>query len=185
MQEDPSIKQAFYQSQISLGQYRATNSSFLPTLTLSYYNSTQQYDNKYEPFQGGPKWFPATYWNLKASWNIFSSGGKIFQSKRNKIAYNETLLQLEDTKRQSAINDENLRLSYEKSKALLQKTEDVMKLSFDNYSHISYRYEAGIQSLEDRLNAFSDYINYQNQYLNGLSDMLLQLYQLKIRQQSF
>ncbi len=185
MQEDPSIRQAFYQSQISLGQYKAANSSFLPTLTLAYYNSTQQYDNKYEPFQGGPAWFPATYWNLKATWNIFNSGGKLFQSKRNKIGYDETHLQYENAKTQSVINDENLRLSYQRSLLLLQKTEDVMKLSYDNYSHISYRYQAGIQSLDDRLNAFSDYINYQNQYLNTLSDMLLQLYQLKIRQQSF
>jgi len=60
-----------------------------------------------------------------------------------------------------------------------------MKLSFDNYSHISNRYEAGIEPIENRLTAFKDYIDYQNQYLNSLSDMLVQLYQVKIRQQAF
>lgn len=185
MQEDPSIKMAYSQAQVSRGQYRLANSNFLPTVSLSYYNSTQQYDNKYEPFEGGPAWFPATYWSLKASWTIFNGGYNWLNSKKSKIALDENHLKYEDAIKQSAINDENLRLSYIKAKAILQKTGDVMKLSFDNYSHISYRYEAGIQSLEDRLNAFSDYINYQNQYLNSLSDMLVQLYQLKIRQQSF
>jgi hypothetical protein len=72
-----------------------------------------------------------------------------------------------------------------KAASVLSKAKDVMKLSFDNYTHISYRYEGGIESIESRLNAFRDYIDYQNQYLNSLSDMLVQLYQVKIRQQSF
>ena len=93
--------------------------------------------------------------------------------------------QYEYAQKQSAINDENLRLNYQKAKAVLGKTQDVMNLSFDNYQHISYRYDAGIAPLEDRLNAFKDYIDYQNQYLNSLSDMLVQLYQVKLRQQSF
>ena len=95
------------------------------------------------------------------------------------------MAQYENTQKQSAINDENIRLNYQKATAVLSKAEDVMKLSFDNYKHISYRYEAGLSPIDDRLNAFKDYIDYQNQYLNSLSDMLVQLYQVKIRQQSF
>lgn len=60
-----------------------------------------------------------------------------------------------------------------------------MNLSYDNYKHISLRYQEGVASLDDRLKAFSDYISYQNQYLNSLSEMLVQLYQIKLRQQSF
>ena len=95
------------------------------------------------------------------------------------------MAQYENTQRQSAINDENTRLNYQKATAVLSKAENVMKLSFDNYRHVSYRYEAGLVPIDDRLNAFKDYIDYQNQYLNSLSDMLVQLYQVKIRQQSF
>ena len=95
------------------------------------------------------------------------------------------MAQYENAQKQAAINDENIRLNYQKALAVLNKTENVMKLSFDNYKHIAYRYEAGIVSLDERLSAFKDYIDYQNQYLNSLSDMLVQLYQVKIRQQSF
>ena len=183
--EDPAIKLSSFQSKVNLSQYKAANVNFLPTLSVLYSNTEQQNDNKFEPFQGGPAWYPARFWSLRATWNIFNDGTRWLQSEKNKINYRESLLQLENAQKQSAINDENLRLSYQRSVALLAKTENVLKLSLDNYHHISNRYETGMGTIEDRLAAFKDYIDYQNQYLNSLSEMLVQLYQVKIRQQSF
>ncbi len=187
-QKDPAILLADYQQKISLSQYRAANGAFAPTLNILYNYNTQRYDKTFEPFSGATgtaAWFPAQYWALQASIPLFTSGARLFQSRKSKIAWNESVAQYENAQRQSEINDENIRLNYEKAVAVLSKTKDVMNLSFDNYTHISYRYEGGIESIESRLNAFKDYIDYQNQYLNSLSDMLVQLYQLKIRQQSF
>ena len=187
-QKDPAILLADYQAKISLSQYRAANGAFAPTLNVLHNYNTQRYDKILEPFSGATgtsAWFPAQYWALQASIPLFTSGSRLFQSRKSKIAWNESVAQYENAQRQSEINDENIRLNYEKAVAVLSKTKDVMNLSFDNYTHISYRYEGGIESIESRLNAFKDYIDYQNQYLNSLSDMLVQLYQLKIRQQSF
>ena len=187
-QEDPAIKLAMYQTKISLSNYRATNSAFAPTINILYNYATQRFDKTFEPFSGATGtagWFPSQYWSLQASIPLFTSGGRLFQSKKNKIALNESKEQYENTLKQSAINDENIRLNYMKAAAVLDKAKDVMNLSFDNYLHISYRYEGGIETIETRLNAFRDYIDYQNQYLSSLSDMLVQLYQVKIRQQSF
>ena len=187
-QEDPAIKLAMYQVQINLSSYRAANSAFAPTINVLYNYSTQRFDNTFEPFSGATGtagWFPAQYWALQASIPLFTSGSRLFQSKKIKLAVDESKEQYENTLKQSAINDENIRLNYMKAAAVLDKAKDVMNLSFDNYRHVSYRYEGGIESIETRLNAFKDYIDYQNQYLNSLSDMLVQLYQLKIRQQSF
>ena len=187
-QQDPAIRLADYQQKISLSQYRAANGAFAPSLNLLYNYAAQRYDKKFEPFDGATGsagWYPAQYWALQANIPLFSSGGRFFQSKKSKINYQESVAQYENARKQSEINDENIRLNYEKAAAVLVKTKDVMNLSFDNYKHISYRYEGGIESIESRLNAFKDYIDYQNQYLNSLSDMLVQLYQIKIRQQSF
>ncbi len=187
-QEDPAIKLAMYQEHISLSQYRAANSAFAPTINILYNYANQRFDKTFEPFSGASGtagWFPSQYWSLQAAIPLFTSGGRLFQSKRNKIAWDESKEQYENTLKQSAINDENIRLNYLKAAAVLNKAKDVMNLSFDNYMHISYRYEGGIESIETRLNAFRDYIDYQNQYLNSLSDMLVQLYQVKIRQQAF
>ncbi len=181
--DDPSVKLAYGALQISISQYKASNSSFLPTVSVLYSNTRQQNDNKYEPFSSkGPEWYPAQYWSLKASWNLFNGGTRYFQSRRSKITIDERRLQYENAQKQSVINDENLKLNYRKTVALLSKTTDVMQLSLDNYTHVSNKYTEGISSLDDKLNAFSDYINYQNQYLNSLSDMLVQLYQVKVRQ---
>ncbi len=183
--QDPAVTLASYQSKVNLSQYKYANANFLPTLNVLYSNSQQQNDNTFEPFQGGPAWYPARFWSLRATWNIFTGGTRWLQSQKSRINYRESQLQLESAQKQSAINDENLRLSYMRTTALLSKTENVMKLSLDNYHHISNRYETGLGTIEDRLAAFKDYIDYQNQYLNSLSDMLVQLYQIKIRQQSF
>jgi outer membrane protein TolC len=184
--EDPSIKLAFYQEKIALNQYKQANSAFAPVLSIVYNTSTTQYDSTFRPFSTSViPWFPATYWSVRATLPIFTGGTRLLQSQKNKIAYWQSKEQYENTLRQSVINDENIRLNYRKSVEVLVKAEDVMNLSFDNYKHLTYKYGAGVASLADRLKAFSDYIDYQNAYLNSLSDMLVQLYQIKIRQQSF
>jgi outer membrane protein TolC len=186
--EDPSLRLAMWRTKINLTQYRISNSAFLPTVNVLYNYATQRFDHTFEPFTGATGvagWFPAQYWSLQASIPLFTSGGRLFLSKKNKISYEESVEQYENAQRQSAINDENIRLNYQKALAVLHKTENVMKLSFDNYRHVAYRYEAGVVPIDDRLSAFKDYIDYQNQYLNSLSDMLVQLYQVKIRQQAF
>ena len=183
--EDPSVRVALHQSKVNLAQYRSANTSFAPTLSLIYSNTEQLNDSVLKPFRSGLNWYPARYYALRASWNIFTGGSRWLQAKKSRINYEESELQLDNTRKQAAINDENLRLGYSKATALAKKAEHIMNLSFDNYQHISYRYEAGMTSIEERLNAFTDYITYQNQYLNSLSDLLVQLYQMKIRQQSF
>jgi outer membrane protein len=180
-QEDPAVKLAYFQSQVNLSTYHASNATILPTVSVLYSNTTQQYDNKFEPLQGGPAWFPARYWALRASWNIFSGGTRWVQSRKNLINYHESTMQFENMQKQSAINDENLKLSYQKAQDMLARSKRIMDLSYDNYVHISYRYDEGLSSLDDRLTAFTDYVTYQNQYLNNLSDMLAQLYLVKIR----
>jgi outer membrane protein TolC len=184
--EDPQIRLAMRRVNISLNQYKSTKASFVPVLTVLYNYTTQQNDTKFEPFDAaGPNWYPAQYWSLRASWPIFTGGNRYFQAKKNKISYEESKLLYENVRKQSAINDANLQLGYEKANAVTAKSKDVMDLSFQNYMHASYRYSAGVAPIDDRLSAFNDYITYQNQYLNNLSDLLVQLYQVKIRQQSF
>ncbi len=184
--EDPAIKLAKFQADFNLGTLHASNAAYIPVITATYSNTTQQNDNKFEPFKsGGPSWYPAKYWGIKASWTIFNGGLRWLQSERNKLTYYESKIQYESAQKQSAINDDNLRLAYNRASDLLQKSESIMNLSLDNFHHVSERYISGVSSLDDRLNAFNDYITYQNQYLNSLSDMLVQLYQVRIRQQSF
>jgi len=182
--EDPAVNVARNQVAVNLSQYKAANRAFIPTLTLNYSNTTQQNNNKFEPLSG-PAWYPAQYWSLKASWNIFSGGTRWLQMQKSKISWHQSVMQLESAGKQAAIADENLRLSYRKATAMLEKSEQIMKAALDNYSHVTYRYNEGLATLDERLTAYSDYITYQNQYLNNLADLLTQVSQVKIRQLSF
>lgn len=185
-QEDPAIKLAYHQTLLNYGRYQSATAGAYPTLSVLYSNNTQQFDNTFRPFDAaGPQWFPATYWSLRASWGIFNGGSRWLASQKGKLTYLQSKEDEAQAKRQSAINDDNLRLDHQKTVLLLAKAESVMNLSFDNYKHISLRYAEGIASLDDRLRAFTDYINYQNQYLNSLSEMLVRSYNIKLRQRSF
>jgi outer membrane protein TolC len=182
---DPAITLAYQETRISLAQYKAGKSTFLPTLGLAYSNTTQKNANDFRPLSDNVQWYPAQYWSLRASWNIFNGGYRWYQVKRNKISYRESIAQYENEKNQSILRDENIRLSYQKASLLLEKTKQTMALSFDNYSIMTNRYNEGVETLENRLTAFSDYLTHQTLYLNSLADLLIQTYQIKIRQQSF
>lgn len=184
--EDPAVKLQYSQVAVNRTKLRVSNSGAFPTLSVLYSSNVQQFDNTFRPLDAsGPKWYPANFWSLRATWYILNGGNRWLQSQRNKMTYLQSQADYEQAQRQSAINDENLRLAYNKSVALLQNSKAIMDLSYDNYLHTSMRYSEGISSLEDRLRAFSDYISYQNQYLNSLSEMLVQLYNIKLRHQTF
>ena len=187
-QRDPSVQLASNRVKLSFSQYKQANKAYIPSLNALYSYSTQRFDNIFEPFsnaKGTKKWFPAQYWGIQLNVPIFSGGYRYYQVKKTRISYQQSKDLYEQLQKQSDINDENLKLNYRKAIDVLDKSKQVMDLALDNYTHISYRYDAGLASLNERLAAFKDYIDYQNQYLNSLSDMLIQLYQLKIRQQSF
>ena len=105
--------------------------------------------------------------------------------QKEKLDLEESEAKFEAAMKQADINDANLQLAFRKAKAMVKHAEEVMWLSHENYIHASYRYETGVSNIDDKLKAFSDYIDNQNQYLNQLSDYLLQLYQIKIRQLTF
>lgn len=183
--EDPQLPISYHQMQLSIQQYKQVKVAALPTISIQYSDAQQQNDNQFRPFQGGTTWFPARFWAVKANWNLFTSGNRTLQMMRNKVAVQEKTLQYDNLKRQSAITDDNIRLAYLKSKGLFTKAKEIMDLSFDNYKHISNKYSEGLVGITDKLTAFNDYINYQNQYLNNLSDFMVQQYQVKIRQIDF
>lgn len=183
--EDPAVRLQYHQVALNKSRLSQSNANAYPTLSVLYSNNTQQFDNTFRPLDAsGPKWYPANFWSLRASWSILNGGNRWLQSQKNKLAYMQSQDELEQAKRQADINDENLRLSFARASALLENSRRIMLLAYDNYYHTTMRYDEGISSLEDRLRAFSDYISYQNQYLNSLSEMLVQHYNIKIRQQT-
>jgi outer membrane protein TolC len=184
--EDPSVGLSLRQASLNHARLKASNAAAYPTISVLYSNNTQQFDNTFRPFNNsGPQWFPATYWSLRASWSIFNGGNRWLQSQKNKLTWLQSTEDAAQAKRQADINDENLRLNFEKAADLYKNANSIKDLAYQNYQHTSLRHEAGLASLDDRLRAYSDFINYQNQYLNSLSDLLIQTYTIKLRTQNF
>lgn len=184
--EDPTVNLSQRQVSLNHARLKASNVAAYPTISILYSNNTQQFDNTFRPLDNaGPQWFPATFWSLRASWSIFNGGNRWLQSQKNKITWLQSSEDAAQAKRQADINDENLRLNFDKASTLYKSASTIKDLSYQNYQHTSLRHEAGLTSLDDRLRAYSDFINYQNQYLNSLSDLLIQTYIVKLRTQTF
>lgn len=181
--EDPAITAANYQQRVNYSMYKGARATVIPTLSLAYSNTVQQNSNSFEPFSG-VNTYPASYIAVRLNWSIFTAGTRWLQVQRNKISYLQSMADYEHVVKQSAINDENIILGYRKTAAAFRSADRIMNLSYDNYQHISERYKEGLASIEERLEAFKDYITYQNLYLNAASDVLVQLYQVRIRQES-
>jgi outer membrane protein TolC len=184
--EDPSVSLSARQVSLNNARLKASNVAAYPTISIVYSNSTQQFDNTFRPFDNaGPQWFPATYWSLRASWSVFNGGNRWLLSQKNKLSWMQSREEAAQAKRQADINDENLRLNFEKAADLYKNAMNIKDLAYQNYQHTSLRHEAGLASLDDRLKAYSDFISYENQYLNSLSDLLIQTYTVKLRTQNF
>ena len=184
-QEDPAIQMAYSLQLVSAAQYQAAKYTFLPTLSLAYNYSTIQNNNDFKPFTNSVPWYPSSFWSVKANIPLFTGGSRIWQMQKAQLDLEENKAKMEAAIKQADINDANLKLAFKKAKAMVKHAEEVMRLSHENYIHASHRYETGVSNIDDKLKAFSDYIDNQNQYLNQLSDYLLQLYQIKIRQLTF
>ena len=184
-QEDPTTQMAFSLQLVSAAQYKAAKFAFLPSLSIAYNYSSVQNNNDFKPLTNSVPWYPSSFWSVKANIPLFTGGSRIWQMQKAKLDLEESKAKFEAAMKQADINDANLQLAFRKAKAMVKHAEEVMRLSRENYVHASYRYETGVSNIDDKLKAFSDYIDNQNQYLNQLSDYLLQLYQIKIRQLTF
>ncbi len=186
--EDPSVNLAYWRTKLTKTQYNVANMAFLPTINIVYNYNTTRSDKTFEPFtgmEGTAAFFPSKFWALQASFPLFNSGNRVFQSKKQWLNYKESVEQFESIKKTSALADANIILNFNKTREALNLGKEMLALSTDNYSHVCNRYNEGLASLDDKLTAFRDFINAQNQYLNNMSDYLVQLYQYKIRQYKF
>ena len=80
--EDPGLRLTADQVNIGILQQKMASSNFFPVLSVLYSNTVQQNDNTFEPFNNSTTWYPARFWQLKASWQIFNGGGRCGQAKR-------------------------------------------------------------------------------------------------------
>ncbi len=158
---------------------------FFPVLSLSGTFNYQQNSQTFKLFDNNTTWYSQKFITLRASWTLFSGGGRILQWKKNNMQLEQAKLLLENSQKQVQTEEINLNLELAKNKESLKKSEEIMQLQNENYQHRVNQFNEGQISLDEKNDDFMELINYQNNYFDDLSRYLISVYKVKLRAQDF
>ncbi|NIG56402.1 TolC family protein [Chitinophaga sp. Cy-1792] len=183
-EEDPAIRIAYTQLQLSKNTLRNSRAALTPVLSAFYQYSTQIAANQFVKFENSSN-TPAQYWGLRLSVPVFSGNTKRYEIAKNKTDYSNKQLLYDNARLQSQISDENLLISYHSAQQAFLRARDILDLYRKNDEHATLQLQEGIISLDDRLKVFADLITNQNDYLQSMSDYFIQEYNMQVRQTKF
>ena len=179
--QDPDVQLSYVQMQASKNQWQLSRAAFTPTLSGVYQYNTQIAGDAFMKFDNSNS-TPQQYWGLRLSVPIFTGNTRRYQVQKSKIEYDTRQKQYESAKNQSSLTDQNMLINYNSSLFAFEKGRNILALYQKNDAHAERMMKEGIISLDDRLRFYSDLITSQNEYLQSMSDHLINEYRLKIRQ---
>lgn len=181
---DPNVQLSGMQVQLAKNQWRSSKAVFAPTLSAVYQYNMQIAGDEFLKFNNSNNQ-PQQYWGLRMSIPIFTGGTRTYQVQKARIEYNLREKEYSGAKLQSSINDENLVIAYNNALSTYNKSKEILALYRSNDMHAIRKLDEGVISLDDRLKTYADLIANQNEYLQHMSDYMIQQYRLQIRQINF
>jgi len=181
---DPNVQLSAMQMQAAKNEWQSSKAAFAPTMSAIYQYNTQIAGDQFLKFSNTNN-LPQQYWGLRLSVPVFSGGAKKYQVQKAKVDYSLKQKEYNNAKLQSGINDENLLIAYNSALSVYNKSKDILQLYQGNDTHAERRLSEGVISLDERLKTYSDLIVNQNEYLQSMSDYMIQQYRLQIRQTNF
>lgn len=181
---DPNVRLADMQLQAAKNEWKASKAAFAPALSAMYQYNTQVAADEFLKFSNSNT-MPQQYWGLRLSIPIFSGNSRKYEVQKAKIEYNLKQKEVESARLRADITSQSVLIAYNSSVNTYTKSKRILSLHQSNDAHAERRLNEGIISLDERLKSYSDLISNQNEYLQSLSDYLIQQYRLQIRQTNF
>lgn len=182
--QDPDVTISYTQMQVAKIQWQSSKAVFAPTLSALYQYNTQVAADDFLKFSNSNT-TPQQYWGLRLFVPIFTGGSRKYQVQKAKMDYDLKQKEYNAAKLQSGINDDNLLIAYNSSFNSYNQSKNILALYQDNNKHAERKLNEGLISLDDRLKVYADMIANQNEYLQSMSDYLIQQYRVQIRQTNF
>jgi outer membrane protein TolC len=158
--------------------------SRLPTVSLYYQYYQNWATDDFMGFSGAQK-LPQQVFGVK-----LTMSGLLSATTTQKINQYEWQLelqqqQLESTKLVKQKEDESLQLEFRQAFGQLAENKQILILHEQNDVHAENKYQAGIMSLDTRLDKYDDLLEAQDHYLQSLAEYTLAQYKIYIRQIDF
>ncbi|WP_338873348.1 TolC family protein [Spirosoma sp. SC4-14] len=163
---------------------KTAQSAFSPTLSALYQGNIQLAANSFLSFENASH-LPQQYIGLRLNIPILAGTDRKYQTDVAHLNLLNSQQQYTAIQHQIQHQDQRMLQGYASALNTVQKSQRIMELYAQNDLHAQRRLAEGIIPLDERLRAFSDWIGYQNEYVQHLLDYLNQRVQLTIRQRTF
>jgi outer membrane protein TolC len=165
---------ATYQHQVTLADLRSRSqrAAAYPKLSVSMYYGSQQYRNDFGlSFRPG-FWQPYRYIGLNLSVPLFTGLTNTSRYKSTLTQKTITVLEQQNARLQSAVNDELLYKDLRNYAAAAAAANASFRLYGENLRLNRQKFQEGLISGEVYQRYFQDYLNAENTYLNNISQYL-------------
>ncbi|TAH20775.1 MAG: TolC family protein [Cytophagales bacterium] len=170
---------ALLNEQISFSNYKKAKYSVLPTFSVFFSSTEQQFNQRAKLFDSNVNWIPSSYVGFRLSMPL-PSASSISQSYKAKYDHQLTKNNTEQFKIQSKHTSNQLIVDYEK--AISQKTSNkaIYELRKDTYEKNLQNYEAGIISLDQTIRSFNEMVNSQYNLISAEKTVEMALTKINI-----
>ena len=156
----------------------------LPALSLVYQYNHNWATDQFMDFSTANK-LPQQIFGVSIQVPVFRGFSTRQKINQSVLELEFQQLQLENTRLVKAQEDELLLLQRKQAADQLTNLEKMWQLQQKNDGHAENKYQSGIISLDERLNAYDELLTLQNNYLQSLANYTLAQYKLFLRQLNY
>jgi outer membrane protein len=166
------VRANILQMEYAKADLRTNRLSNLPVLSLLYSNSYYQ-NSVNQFFDGNPTnpWLNSAYFGAKVTFNL-PDVNHILSSRNAKINYQTALINMNHSKLQNDISNNQLHLDYEKAYSQFITNQQIAKLKEDNYKMALNQYSQAILSFNSLLITFNDMLVSRFNYSSSLANLM-------------
>lgn len=153
-----AINAQLLKEQMAFSTFKQLKLGQLPTISLFFSQTTQQFNTQGKIFDSNVRWIPSNYVGLRLSIPIPSSS-TIAQISKTKFDYELAKKNTEHIRIHSTLTNQQLNLDYQKAFSQYQNHQKSYALLKDTYLKNVLNYAEGIISMNQTLNSYNAMIN--------------------------
>jgi outer membrane protein TolC len=152
--------------------YRQARFALLPTVSLFWSNTSQQFNTRSTLFDQDVRWIPSSFLGVKLNWNI-PSAQAVAQISKTRYDHSLTKLNTEHLQSKMEIEAKQLSNDYLKAASQTQTYREIFRLKRDTYTKNLGLYNAGLIGLDQVMNNYNALVNSHYNLISSTISVLL------------
>ncbi len=169
------IEYSLYQTMynVSILQLRKDKLSYLPSLAMYGSLSYSALSNEFKPFDSNTNWYPTALIGIRLGVPIFSGGQKHYRVEQSRLAMLKAQNDMKFMQQSIDLELSNARTMLTNASATLEMQKKNIELAENVFKTTKLKYEQGVGSNLEVLNAETAMKEAQTNYFNALYDALI------------